>query len=115
MDAEEYMSRWRILTGFYFVCDQISQRLDLAWMLIPATDAAYWQAAEGRIGIAQALQLLEARFTGADREVRIERQHNHFIHPVGLEVCYSGFGEWMPLAHGYVAGGIHSMVSQAAL
>ena len=33
---------------------------------------------------------------------------------VGLDVCYSGFGEWMPVAHGYVAGGIHSMESQAA-
>ena len=115
MGAEEYMSRWRILTGFYFVCDQISQRLDVARMVIPATDAADWQAAEGRIGIAQALQLPEARATGADREVRIKRQHNNFIHSVGLEVCYSGFGEWMPVAHGYVAGGIHSMESQAAL
>ena len=113
--AEEDMRSGRIFTGLYFASDQIGQRLDVARMVVPAPNAADWQAAEGRISIAQALQLPEARATGADREVRVERQHNHLIDSIGLEVGYCRFGERMPVAHGYIAGGIHSLLSQAAL
>ena len=113
--AEEDMCTRRIFASFYFACDQTGQCFDVARMVVPATNAADWQAAEGLIGIAQALQLPEARATGANREVRVERQHNHFIDSVGLEVGYSRFGKGMPVAHGYIAGGIHALLSQAGL
>ena len=45
----------------------------------------------------------------------VERQNHHLIHPVSLDVRHRGLGEGVPVAHGHVAGGFHTPLTQKAL
>ena len=113
--AEEHMGPGRIAGGADLAGDQAAHGLDIAVVVIPAADAADRQPAEGRVGLAQPLQLPEARAAGADRELGIKRQHNHLLHAVGLDVGHGRFGEGMPVAHRHIGGGVHAPLAQGAL
>ena len=113
--AEEHVGRCGVRAGLDLPGDQPGHGADVAGVVVVAADAADRQAGEGRVGLAQALQLTEAGAAGADREVGVKGQHHHLVHVVGLDVAHRRLGEGMPVAHGHVAGGLDAPLAQAAL
>ena len=107
------------LVGHIAVADLLSDQLrhgtHIAGVIKPTADAANRQLFEGGVPLTQPLQFPETGAAGADREVGVERQHHHLIHAIGLDVGDGGFREGMPVAHGHVAGGIDSALTQQAL
>ena len=113
--AEEDVGGAGINASIDFPLDQLGHRLEVARVVVPAADRSQRQLGKALIALAQALQFPEARTTGADGEVGIQRQHHHLLNAVGLHVRHRGFGEGVPIAHGHVGGGIHIPLSQQAL
>ena len=104
-----------INAGIDFPLDQLGHGFEIAGVVMPAANGPQRQLGETLIALAQALQFPEARATGADREVGIERQHHHLLNAIGLHVRHSRLGEGMPIAHDHIGGGIHLPLPQKAL
>ena len=113
--AEEDMGLRGIVAVADLCSDQLGHGLHISRVVKPAADAANRQLLKRGIRLPQALKLAETGSTRADREMGVERKHHHLIHAVGLDIRHCGFGKWMPVAHGHVAGGIDAALTQQAL
>ena len=113
--AEEHVGAVRVRAGLDLARDQPGHGVDIAPVIVIAADASNRQSCEDRISLTKTLKLPKAGTAGANREVRVKRQHHHLIHIVGFDVCHRRFGEWVPVAHRHVAGGLDPKQAQGTL
>ena len=72
MGTEKDVGASRIGSDPDLAADQASHGSDIAGVVVPTANAAKRQPVEGRVGLAQPLQLTKTGAAGADRELGIE-------------------------------------------
>ena len=86
MGTEENMGLFNVVTGTNLLGDEFSHRAHITRMVVPTTDTPQRQRLKALIHLPQPLELAEARATGTDRKMGIQRKNDNLINAVSLDI-----------------------------